>query len=60
MTASNNYDQELSNFLCDILNIVTAWLDRKVYNRRFAYYRQSSKSIQKELKSKENYILNNH
>ena len=59
MTADDNYDQELSNLLCDILNMSDSLANKKVYNRCFTYYRQSANSIQKEFKSKEDFILNN-
>lgn len=59
MTADNDYDQQLSNLLCDILSMSDNLVNKKIYNRCFTYYRRNSNSIQKEFKSKEDFILNN-
>lgn len=57
--ADNKYDQELSNLLCDILSMSDNLANKKIYNRCFVYYRDKASSIQKEFKSKEDFILNN-
>ncbi|PYG86924.1 hypothetical protein LY28_02545 [Ruminiclostridium sufflavum DSM 19573] len=59
INAENDYDQELSNLLCDILNMSDGLADKNIYNRCFVYYSQNPKAIQKEFKSKEDFILNN-
>jgi hypothetical protein len=59
MTAENSYDQELSNLLCDLLSMSDNLANKRVYNRCFVYYGQNAISIQKEFKSKEDFILNN-
>lgn len=57
--ADSSHDQELSNLLSDILTMSDNLADKNIYNRSFIFYRQNSISIQKEFKSKEDFILNN-
>lgn len=58
--ANNKYDEELSNLLCDILNMSDSLANKQIYNRCFVYYyKQNPNSIVKEFKSKEDFILNN-
>lgn len=58
-SSESSYDQELSDLLCDILNMSDGLANKIVYNRCFIYYRQNTISIQKQFKSKEDFILNN-
>lgn len=57
--SENNYDQELSDLLKDVLSMSDGLANKMVYNRCFIYYRQNTNSIQKQFKSKEDFILNN-
>ncbi|QZT37449.1 hypothetical protein K5X82_00810 [Halosquirtibacter xylanolyticus] len=57
----SNSDKEkyLSALLTDLLDLSDALAKKMVYNRCFVYYAGNSYAIQKEHKSKEDFILNN-
>jgi hypothetical protein len=57
--ADNPADEKLSALLADILGLSDQLAQKKVYNRCFIYYGGKEYSIQKENKSKEDFILNN-
>lgn len=59
ITAENSTDEKLSNLLSDILDMSDLLAEKEVYNRCFIYYSGQQYSIQKENKSKEDFILNN-
>lgn len=57
--ADSSTDEKLSNLLADILTESDQLAEKMVYNRCFVYYANNRYSIQKENKSKEDFILNN-
>lgn len=59
LVAENSTDEKLTNLLSDILDMSDQLAQKKVYNRCFAFYSGEQYSIQKEFKSKEDFILNN-
>ncbi len=59
INAQTDNDEALANLLVDVLNMSDILAEKKVYNRCFAYFYNNSYSIQKEFKSKEDFILNN-
>ena len=58
-TADTTDDEKLSALLEDMLNMSDVLATQRVYNRSFVYYSGQTFHIQKEYKSKEDFILNN-
>ncbi|MBC7450764.1 MAG: hypothetical protein H7259_04685 [Cytophagales bacterium] len=59
IVAENNTDQKLSDLLSSMLDMSDELATKYVYNRCFVYYGTQELAIQKENKSKEDFILNN-
>jgi len=59
MLAENKHDEELSKLLTDILDMSDELAEKNVFNRCFVYHCKNKYSIQKQFKSKEDFILNN-
>lgn len=57
--ATSDTDTKLSNLLSDLLSISDRLATKEVYNRCFIWYGADQYAVQKENKSKEDFILNN-
>lgn len=59
MTAETSNDEKLAKLLLDLLQMSDFAATKEIYNRCFIYYDGTTYSVQKENKSKEDFILNN-